>query len=457
MSDDAQPCPACGARIPAGAEACDLCGTSVEARAESASGEADEPGADLSAAAPDAPASEAPASKVPASKVPDDPETPDAVYCNACGWENPAGANYCSQCGGELQDVTGASAASSSAEPAAGTRAVAADLPTGPAASEEDEGDAADEPSDPQDEQVAMGAQILTVVGAALVLVLGLFFATQWSQQYEWGSESSSTPRAGPEATASPSQGGGAGGPSAAAGASGGGGMPASPQAAAAQDPTDLSTLVDELSGPVEGPVADQIDSLETAIEGAGEGQRRQLRAQLVQLYIGAGTPGRAARLQVTLAEQTGRVEDRRRAADLLYRWMRQVEQQGDRARIADVARHVADAYAAVVDQRPDDLDARTRMGEAYMLTNSPMKGIQAINQVLADDSTFVPARFQKGLALLQINRLDQAVTQFQRVMENASQSNPFYQQAKRAIEVIREQTGSGGGGAPGGAQGADS
>jgi len=440
MSDDAQSCPACGARVPAGADACTLCGTSVEAPTDDAP---DAPGADLSRPSPDAPAGEADAPE----------EAPDHVYCNACGWENPAGANYCSQCGGELQDVTDASVAPSdapsAAEKPAGTRAVAADLPSGTAPAEEEE-DSEEQP----EEQVEMGRQILTVVGAALVLVLGLFFVTQWSQQYEWGGESS-TPPAGSEATATqPQSGGGAEGPSAAAGPSGGG-MPASPQAAAAQDPTDLSTLVDELSGPVEGPVADQIDSLETAIEAADEGQRRQLRAQLVQLYIGAGVPGRAARLQTTLAEQSGRVEDRRRAANLLYKWMRQVERQGDRARIAEVARHVADAYAVVVDQRPDDLDARTRMGEAYMLTNSPMKGIQAINQVLADDSTFVPARFQKGLALLQINRLDQAVTQFQRVMENASQSNPFYQQAKRAIEVIREQAGSGGG-ASDGPQGAD-
>ena len=434
MSDDAQSCPACGARVPAGADACDLCGTPMNAPIEDTSGGTDEPGADLSTPSPDAPTS--------SEDGPDEQEVPDSVYCNACGWENPAGANYCSQCGDELQDVTAASAAPSSAETPTGTRAVAADLPSATASLSEEE-------SDPDDEQVEMGRQILSVVGVALVLVLGLFFATQWSQQYEWGSESS-TESAGSEATATTSpSGGGAGGTSAAAGPNGGGGgMPASPQTAAAQAPTDLSALVDQLGGSVEGPVADQIDSLRTAVEGADGDRRRQLRSQLVQLYIGAGAPGQAAQIQRTLAEQTGRVEDQRRAANLLYKWMRQVERQGDRARISDVARHVADAYAVVVDQRPDDLDARTRMGEAYMLTNSPMKGIQAINQVLADDSTFVPARFQKGLALLQINRLDQAVTQFQQVMEYASQDDPFYQQAKRAIKVIREQAGQGTSGA---------
>jgi hypothetical protein len=289
-----------------------------------------------------------------------------------------------------------------------------------------------------------MGQQLLVVVGVALVLVLGLFFVTQWSQDYEWGGDESSSE---PAATQSPGE---AGSPSSApggsaAGPSGGGAMSGAPSAQGS--PTDLQTLVENLGGAVEGPVAGKIDSVRTALDGATGEQESQLRAQLVRLYIGAGTPGRAALAQSTLADQTGRVEDRRRQANLLYKWMRRVEQQGNRAKVADVARHVAEAYAAVVEQRPQDLDARTRMGEAYLLTNNPMQGIQAINQVLEDDSTFVPARFQKGLALLQINRLDQAVRQFERVMRHAGQDDPFYRQAKRAIEVIREQTSSSGGG----------
>lgn len=110
------------------------------------------------------------------------------------------------------------------------------------------------------------------------------------------------------------------------------------------------------------------------------------------------------------------------------------------------MARHVATAYEAVANEQPDDLDARTRMGEAYLLTNNPMRGIRAINDVLAADSTFVPARFQKGLALLQINRLDQALEQFRRVREYADEGQPFYKQAGRAIEVIEKQRAGGSG-----------
>ncbi len=429
MSEDSRSCPSCGAHVSPDASVCDLCGTPIE--------EAD---------APDPPATDAEKEAADGSEEDASPETAPAsgsgaeeapveqVYCHDCGWENPPGANYCSRCGTELQDV-------SDDEPA-GARPVEADLPTGAEASAEDS--AAEE--EISDEQAEMGRQILLVVGTAVVLVLGLFFATQWSQQYEWGSADESTPPAAAERQSGESSPNAS--PPSGAGATGSSGPSSTPEPAASPStPEGLQTLVDQFGGSVAGAMASQVDSLRTLVDGASGDEQRQLRSKLAQLYVGAGAPGQAALVQSKVAEQSGRVEDRRRVANLLYKWMRKVEQEQGRAQVADVARHVAEAYAAVVEQRPEDLDARTRMGEAYLLTNNPMKGIRAINQVLEDDSTFVPARFQKGLALLQINRLDQAVAQFEKVMTHASQDDPFYQQAKKAIEVIRKQAESSGSG----------
>lgn len=431
MPKDARSCPSCGASVSPDAEACDLCGTPIEPSPADTPDERTD-GLDAQADSP----SEAGSS--PSEEASSKEPPTESVYCHHCGAEHTIDANYCSQCGTELQDVTGASPSTPE-----GTRPVTADLPTGDdrSASSSEESVPSEETtaSATDEEQGEMGRQIMLVVGAAVVLVLGLFFLTQWSQQYEWGGEEGSpvteqqSPESNPGASSTPS------GPT-----TGTGGTP-SPQAATAEGPTDLSTLVDELGGSVEGPVANKIDSLQAAVEAAGDNRQPQLKAQLAKLYVGAGAPGRAALTQSRLADQSGRVEDRLRAANLLYKWMRQVERQKGRAEVVDVARHVAEAYAAVVEERPKNLDARTRMGEAYLLTNNPMKGIRAINQVLDDDSTFVPARFQKGLALLQINRLDQAVAQFEAVMTYASQDDPFYRQAKRAIEVIRKRAGAAG------------
>jgi tetratricopeptide (TPR) repeat protein len=366
-----------------------------------------------------------------------DSEDGPSVFCNQCGWENPPGARYCSRCGEALQDL-------SEATPS-GTRRVSADLPTGSASEESTDEEETNIPPDQEpddsetDEQAAMGRQIVLVVGGALVLVLGLFFVTQWSNQYEWSEDSGSSA------------------PSAQAGA--GGGEPSSEaerpmSRSGRQDqrpaPTDLQTLLDQTADSLTGPVAGRIDSLQTRIDQASSAEKRQLQTELVNLYIGAGHPGRAAVVQEEVAEATGSVDAQRRAADLLYRWMQKVQGQGQRQQVFQVAQHAARAYETVADQRPDDLDARTRMGEAYLLTNEPMKGIKAINGVLDEDSTFVPARFQKGLALLQINRLDQATKQFEMVRQYAEDGSPFSQQAERAIKVIEEQrTQSTSGGSP--------
>lgn len=430
MSEASRSCPSCGARIPAGADQCRLCGTPV---------------ADASRPAPDEGASGAgeEASSVPEegtggegpSSARASEDEGSGVFCNQCGLENPVDANYCSRCGRALQDLSGGRGSTEG-------RPVAAELPRGSGSSVDSETGAGGSETDrePDDEQAAMGTQILWTVGISLVIVLGFFFATQWSEQREWGdggedrSSSAMTESGGSEGT-------GATDPSSGPGERGAGG--ASPQPAE----TDLQSLVSELSPSVDGPVAETIDSLRAVEESAEGTERREVRRELVQMYVGAGAPGRAALLQSEVADETGAVDDRRRAADLLYRWMRQVEQQQGRAEVTEVARHVATAYASVVEGRGDDLDARTRMGEAYLLTNNPMKGIEAINGVLEEDSTFVPARFQKGLALLQINRLDQALEQFERVQTHADEGDPFYRQAERAIEVIRKQTSSAGGG----------
>ncbi|PSQ59877.1 MAG: zinc ribbon domain-containing protein [Bacteroidetes bacterium QH_10_64_19] len=426
MSADPQTCPSCGAQVSPDADRCELCGTPVAADDES--GDEEEPAPDRSES---------------------DSEDGPSVFCNQCGWENPPGARYCSRCGEALQDLSDASPA--------GTRRVAADLPTGTTSTDSGAAEAApstdteEAPEDqaPEDqgadEQAAMGRQIMLVVGGALAVVLGLFFVTQWSAQYEWADDTSS------DASAAQAETGGSGatsGPS----SGGQGGMRAPGQGGEQAEPADLRGLLDRTADPIAGAMAGQIDSLETQIEQASGAEKQQLQTELVNLYIGAGHPGRAAVVQQELADARGTVEAQRRAADLLYRWMQKVQGQGDRKQVFRVARHAAQAYEAVVEKKPDDLDARTRMGETYLLTNEPMRGIKAINAVLDDDSTFVPARFQKGLALLQINRLDQAVRQFEMVQQYAEEGSPFSRQADRALKAIEEQRSqSSSGGSPAG------
>lgn len=399
MAEDHRTCPSCGARVPTERDRCELCGTVVDAPLDEEGEMGERSGEEHADARKNADGS---------------PSTGgETVFCNQCGWENPPGAKYCSQCGEKLQEIE---SSPSDARP------VSADLPSGDDETPTQES----EPSERSPDKGELGRQIAFVIGGALFVILVFFGVTRWSSQYEWSQDSADEA----PAQATP-QGGGSNGQRS---MSGGGPNGQSPE------PTDLQTLLEQTGDSLGGTMAQQIDSLRSLAEQASGSKERQLQGELVNLLIGAGYPGRAAVVQQEVADATGTADSRRRAADLLYRWMQKFQQQDQREQVVQVARHVAKAYEAVAEQRPNDLDARTRMGEAYLLTNNPMRGIQAINGVLEDDSTFVPARFQKGLALLQINRLDQAAQQFEKIKKFADDTSPFYKQADRALRLIEQQ-----------------
>lgn len=396
---NAPTCPSCGARLPEGADVCDLCGTMVDSE-PSEEPDASEPSPGEGAARPPA-----------GDEAPDDAAADaESVYCNACGWENPSGARFCSQCGERLQEV----GASDSA------RAVPADAP--PTAEEESP------PSD--DGSDGMGRQVGLVVGVGLLLVVGLFLVTSWSGSWSGGSSGGPADAAGgPAASAQ----GGATGP----GASG----PAMQRAPASGggSATDLTTLVENnRQGNMPQQLAARTDSLQSVIESSTGAAQQSARRELVNALIGGGRLGPAALAQRRIAETTGNTADWRRTGDLLYSWM---ETLGNQPQSRSVAQHVVDAYQKVLDQDPENLDVRTDMATAYLQTNNPMRGVEEINRVLEQDPDHFQARFNKGIMLTMIGRTDQAIEQFERVKEIVGSESPYYQQANQAIQTIREQT----------------
>ena len=387
-------CSACGARLPAEAEACDLCGTPVDAAglpqreeaADRARRSADEAG-DVREPAPGR-----------------------GVYCHACGWKNPAGARFCSQCGTALQDLE--------APPA---RPVAADLPR-PGASETDAEDGVP-PMSVDEASSGAARQVGVVVGVAVLLVVGLFVASTWSRQVDWGTSSAT-----PDATAVEP------------GGEGGAAMP--PSAREATEPVDLETLVAEhAADSVPERIRDRAAALEEEIAAGEEEARRAKQQELVNLYVGAGALGRAALVQQQMAEASGAPEDWRRTGDLLYSWMETLRGQEPSF---DVAEHVVRAYQRVLDEEPDNLDVRTDMATAYLQTRTPMRGVEEINRVLDEDPNHFQARFNKGIMLTMIGRADEAIAEFERVKEIVGPDSPYHQQADQAIQTIRERIGEG-------------
>lgn len=421
-TENVNTCPACGARLDSDADVCDLCGTPVEATdLPQVEDPNDEPQKDAPVAADVPSASEGtPASGSPAS---------EGVFCNACGWKNPSGARYCSQCGEELQDIE-----------AAQSKPVEADLPQSKAEAggesapgTETATAAADDTSSDEatDESALVTRQVGLMVGVAVLAVIGLFAATTWSQQMDWGTSSSEPPMA--------SSGGASGGgarPMGSPSASGG----ASPRGAAAS--MDLETLVQQnASDSVSDQLRGQIETLEEEVDQRSGEEQRAKQQELANLYVGAGQLGQAALVQRRIAEATGAPDAWRRTGDLLYSWMETLE--GKQPASSAVAEHVVEAYQKVLDQQPDNLDVRTDMATAYLQTNQPMQGVQQINRVLEQDPDHFQARFNKGIMLTMIGRAEEAIQQFERVKEIVGSDSPYYKQADQAIQTIKRRMNS--------------
>ena len=362
-------CPECGARRAPGAEQCDLCGAAAELPT------------DPVLADPDV---------QPVAGGPS-PNEAKGVFCNQCGWHNPPSARFCSQCGTRLQTLRG-SADEGGEEPSV----AAPVLPP-----------AADEPPVAAGREAVpegMGRQLGVLIGAAVLLVVGLYVVTLVSKQ-------------------------------------GVASEPAAPTASAgsAQSAQSAQSVVEdhELDAqPLPEQIAAQAGALEQEIAGLDGEAKLAKQRELIGLYVGAGRSDRAAVIQQDVAEAVDTPDAWTRTGNLFYEWMESVE-EGHKAEVAPLA--IA-AYQKVLETEPDDVDVRAKMAWAYQYDRqSPMEAITQTNLVLEQDPDHLQANFNRGLFLMRISRFDQAIEQLERVKEIAGEGTPISAQAQAVIEAVRE------------------
>lgn len=366
--------------------ACAECGARLDPEAEAC----DLCGAPA-ASSPDVPAPAGPARPEP------DPEgtAPGGVFCNQCGWQNPAGARFCSMCGAPLQAAAGAPRG-------ARPLPVTADLP-GPGA--QARAQATPPPAD-ADGARPIGRQVGIVVGLGVLLVVALFLVTALSKDV-------------PSVTAPP------------------------PTAVGAADGMAAAGTLDA-SAPIAPEFAENVDALQAEIANATGEARLAKQRELINLFIGIGRLDRAALLQEEVARAENTAEAWTRTGNLFYDWADSIPEQDAAARVAPARRAVA-AYEQVLAQEPGNLDVRTDMAWiAQYDPERPMAAVTQTNQVLAEDPNHVAANFNKGLLFLRINRLDQALAQFEKVQSLVDPSSPVYGQAEAAAQVVRERMGGG-------------
>ncbi len=74
--------------------------------------------------------------------------------------------------------------------------------------------------------------------------------------------------------------------------------------------------------------------------------------------------------------------------------------------------------YAQVLKQQPDNLDAKTNLGMAYMESENPVQGITLLREVLAADPRNEKALYNMGILAVKSSQFDKAVARFQELVK---------------------------------------
>jgi tetratricopeptide (TPR) repeat protein len=114
------------------------------------------------------------------------------------------------------------------------------------------------------------------------------------------------------------------------------------------------------------------------------------------------------------LAERYPSVSSQMRAADAYYEAFgfamspEKSKQLGEKARAY---------YKMVLEADPSRLDAKTKMGMTYIVSDAPMQGITLIREVLEEDPENQFALFNLGVLSMQSGQYDKAIARFEQLL----------------------------------------
>lgn len=137
------------------------------------------------------------------------------------------------------------------------------------------------------------------------------------------------------------------------------------------------------------------------------------------------------------------------KAADAYYEAYTFAIEEKKRGEMANRARGY---YEQVLDQEPDNLDAKTNLGMIFVGTRNPMEGIGLLREVLEIDPTHFRALYNMGILSLQSNQINRAVERFEQLVQYYPENTEgrFYlgrsyleagnnEKAREQFEIVKE------------------
>ena len=178
---------------------------------------------------------------------------------------------------------------------------------------------------------------------------------------------------------------------------------------------------------------------LQAELDGLGGEDRISKQRELLTLYFTARRFDLAGAKAEEVALETGAESAWIDAGNFYYDWMETSEPENK----SYYSKKSTSAYRRALEINPDNLDIRTDMAVAYLYDpENSMLAIQETMKVLEADSNHVQANFNRGIMLLQIDRLEEAVDQFEKVIRLVNDpDDAVSQRASEALSALRKES----------------
>jgi tetratricopeptide (TPR) repeat protein len=169
-----------------------------------------------------------------------------------------------------------------------------------------------------------------------------------------------------------------------------------------------------EHNAPLTAQQQQKRSALLTAFANAGGADKAKTAGPLIDFFRSVSRFDSAAYYGGQLADNQPTEATMLRAGDLYF------EAYGfavDDKKSADLGQKTRDFYQKALDKNPNLLLAKANMAMTYVSTQTPMKGIMLLREVIQQDPTNEVALFNLGLLSMRSNQYDRAIERFRQIL----------------------------------------
>ncbi len=180
-----------------------------------------------------------------------------------------------------------------------------------------------------------------------------------------------------------------------------------------------------------------QADKLKENIRVAENVEKSIIFADsLARLYMEANKFDSAAKFIEIIADKSPSEANWFRAGDVYYDAYGFAMDKQKQELLGEKARFY---FGKVLEQSPDNLDAKNKLAMTYLSTSNPMQGIMMLREILEKDPNNEQAMFNLGILSMQSGQYDKAVERFSKL----TQLYPNNTQAQFFLGVSYKEVGN--------------